>query len=450
MIKKLIFFLIIFISINRPCLSQGNWTELTPITDWNLRAVFFIDSLTGWACGDFGTIIKTTDGGESFSLQNSNIQSFIFDIFFKDKNHGFAVSLKDDFPFGTKILSTTDGGSTWTTQNYPLNNFFFNSIYFVDSLVGFMGGTTIVRTSNGGETWNEVQIDSNLISVLPVEEFRFYNNQLGFACGGFLDVAGVVWRTTDSGLNWIATGVGPDPVFNINVLDSLNIVALAGDPEGLFGVGHILSSDGGETWSFTTLDFFGLALGSDFRDKSEGWYAAGYHFLYTSDSGINWIKIPADSNKLVYDLIFTDENTAFAVGDSGQVWRYKNYVTNIEREETTSPDNFILYQNYPNPFNPTTKIKYTIPSAVMLNSFQHPDTETPNQVRDDNMVTLKIFDILGNEIATLVNEQQPAGTYEVEFNSQQFTNKKQLPSGVYFYRLNAGSFIQTKKLILLK
>lgn len=149
-------------------------------------------------------------------------------------------------------------------------------------------------------------------------------------------------------------------------------------------------------------------------------------------------------------LFFTDENTAFAVGDSGQVWRYKNYVTNIEREETTSPDNFILYQNYPNPFNPTTKIKYTIPSAVMLNSFQHPDTETPNQVRDDNMVTLKIFDILGNEIATLVNEQQPAGTYEVEFNSQQFTNKKQLPSGVYFYRLNAGSFIQTKKLILLK
>ncbi len=442
MTKKLIFFSIIFFSLNKICVSQENWTELSAITDWNLRSVSFIDSLTGWACGDFGTIIKTSDGGKSFVLQNSGTTSFIFDIFFRDKNNGFAAALKDDFPFGTRILSTTNGGSDWIIQNYPEDNFFFNSIYFVDSLVGFMGGTTIVRTSNGGETWNEVHIDSNLISGLPVEEFRFYNNQLGFACGGFLDVAGVVWRTTDSGLNWTASGVGPDPVFSINVLDSLNIVALAGDPEGLFGVGRILSSDGGETWSFTTLDFFGLALGSDFRNKSEGWYAAGYNFFYTSDSGINWGKISADSNKLVYDLIFTDEYTAFAVGDSGQVWRYK--IIKIDSGGIVSPVNFILYQNYPNPFNPTTKIKYTIPTSP-----QSPPSQG-GEAKQGWFTVLKIYDVLGNEIATLVNEQQHAGTYEVEFNTQQTTNNKQLPSGVYFYRLNIGSFVETKKLILLK
>lgn len=437
MAKKIIFFLIIFFSLNKICFSQENWTELAPITDWNLRAVHFIDSLTGWACGDFGTIIKTTDGGKTFSSQNSGVQSFIFDIFFTNQHKGFAVTIKDDFPFTTKILSTTNGGSNWIAENYPQDNFFFNSIYFVDSLVGFMGGTTIVRTSDGGESWNEVHIDSNLISSLPVEEFRFYNNQLGFACGGFLDVAGVVWRTTDGGLNWTATGVGPDPVFSINVLDSLNIVALAGDPEGLFGVGHIRSSDGGETWSFTTLDFFGLALGSGFRNKSEGWYAAGFNFLLTSNGGQSWVKIPADSNKLVYDLIFTDEYTAFAAGDSGQVWRYKNYVTNIEMEETATPNNLILYQNYPNPFNPITKIKYTIPSTLL----------SLGRVVE---VKLLVYDILGNEIAALVNEQQPAGTYEVEFNAQQTAYNKQLPAGVYFYQLIAGSFIQTKKLILLK
>ena len=113
-----------------------------------MRYVSFLDSLTGWACGDFGTIIKTSDGGKSFVLQNSGTTSFIFDIFFRDKNNGFAAALKDDFPFGTRILATTNGGSDWIIQNYPEDNFFFNSIYFVDSLVGFMCGTTIFRTSN--------------------------------------------------------------------------------------------------------------------------------------------------------------------------------------------------------------------------------------------------------------------------------------------------------------
>ena len=88
-----------------------------------------------------------------------------------------------------------------------------------------------------------------------------------------------------------------------------------------------------------------------------------------------------------------------------------------------------LYQNYPNPFNPTTKIKYSIPSIVN------------GQV---SSVTLKVYDVLGNEIATLVNEEKPAGEYEVEINAAG------LPSGIYFYQLKAGSFFQTKKMVYLK
>ena len=90
---------------------------------------------------------------------------------------------------------------------------------------------------------------------------------------------------------------------------------------------------------------------------------------------------------------------------------------------------FLLSQNYPNPFNPITKIKY----------------EIPGQARNDNaLVTLKVYDILGREIVTLVNEEKPAGEYEVEFDA---TN---LPSGVYLYRLTAGNFSETKKLVFLK
>jgi hypothetical protein len=90
---------------------------------------------------------------------------------------------------------------------------------------------------------------------------------------------------------------------------------------------------------------------------------------------------------------------------------------------------FSLDQNYPNPFNPSTKIKY----------------EIPGQARYDNtLVTLKVYDILGNEITTLVNEEKPAGEYDVEFNG---TN---LPSGLYFYQLKAGEYSETKKMLLLK
>jgi hypothetical protein len=84
----------------------------------------------------------------------------------------------------------------------------------------------------------------------------------------------------------------------------------------------------------------------------------------------------------------------------------------------------MLEQNYPNPFNPSTTIHFSVPSS--------------------EFVTLKVFDVLGNEVATLVNEEQPAGNYEIEFSPAG------LSSGIYFYKLHAGSFVETKKMILIR
>ena len=93
------------------------------------------------------------------------------------------------------------------------------------------------------------------------------------------------------------------------------------------------------------------------------------------------------------------------------------------------PAHYKLFQNYPNPFNPTTKIKF----------------EILGQARNDNMlVTLKVYDILGREVAILFNEEKPAGEYEVEFNAAN------LPSGIYFYQLKAGYYSDTKKMVLLR
>ena len=103
----------------------------------------------------------------------------------------------------------------------------------------------------------------------------------------------------------------------------------------------------------------------------------------------------------------------------------------VEEERNVVVDNFELYQNYPNPFNPNTTIKYQI-------------TDLPAGRQGLNFTTIKVYDVLGNEIAILVNEEKPAGSYRVEFNASS------LPSGVYFYQLKAGNFIETKKMVLMK
>ncbi|RKY91850.1 MAG: hypothetical protein DRQ01_07030, partial [Ignavibacteriae bacterium] len=99
------------------------------------------------------------------------------------------------------------------------------------------------------------------------------------------------------------------------------------------------------------------------------------------------------------------------------------------QDDAVTVTKFELEQNYPNPFNPSTKIKFSVP---------------PNVKQETSKVSLKIYDVLGNEVAVLVNEEKPAGNYETEFNASN------LSSGIYYYKLVTGSFTDTKKMILLK
>ncbi len=111
-------------------------------------------------------------------------------------------------------------------------------------------------------------------------------------------------------------------------------------------------------------------------------------------------------------------------------------VTSVEEESENIPKEFALQQNYPNPFNSETTISYTIPNIETRRSesLQH--------------VKLRVYDVLGREVITLVNKVQWQGTYKVEFSTK-FLNTE-LSSGVYFYRLTAGNFLQTKKMIVTK
>ena len=418
--------------------SQDYWFELDSPTTNFLRALQFADSLTGWVAGDSGLILYTSNGGLDWIEQQSNTNNNIKDIFFLDENRGWAIAWKEYTPpIGTTILSTTSGGEEWTTEFYSDENVFMNSIFFQDTLNGWMGGFPgeMVQTTNGGADWVDANIDSGSFAYFPPMRFNFYNSQYAFVCGGAIDVAGVVWKTTNGGSNWSSVGVGPEPVHAMHFFDSLNVIGMGGDFE--YGVSKIRTTNGGKDWDYTELGIFGTATALSFRTFLEGWSTTSFaeKMLYTLDSGYTWVEIPTPNNSAIYNLVFTDSLTGYAVGRQGAIIKYKypNVTPYIEQGQLL-PSEFKLFQNYPNPFNPVTTIDYTIPFG--------------------SHVQLTVYDPLGNKMAVLENSYKQRGSYKTIWNADNFPTgisaKGGYASGVYYYQLKAGSYIDTKKMILLK
>ncbi|MBK9096805.1 MAG: T9SS type A sorting domain-containing protein [bacterium] len=437
MIKKILSIVFSYTLLGLLCFSFAQtqpWKKLQSPVTGTLRFLSFADSLNGWAAGEAGTIIRTADGGDSWEIQNSTLQTFIMDIFFADKNYGWALTIRDVFPFNSVLLKTTDGGNEWVANNLPDSLGIVRTIFFFDSLSGFAGGSDILYTSDGGDTWTEVEIDSNMVSDFPIHKFKFFNRQFGYACGGRIDVAGVVWKTTNYGLNWVARGISVDEIFDIFILDSLNAITLSGDPEGFFPIANIKTTDAGETWNFQELSFFGLSFAIDFRTYNEGWSASGYKFLRTTDHGNSWNEFETPDSTTIYDLQFTDARNGFAAGENGTIIKY----TSPPDTSIYTPNEIVLNQNFPNPFHSKTLISYELP--------------------ENGEIILKIFDILGKEVAVLVNDYKPAGKYEIEFDAHSHSGdvrnlpagRQGLASGIYFYQMRVGEFVQTKKMVYLK
>jgi len=520
--KKIFFLLIIIIfEFSKVDLySQVIWEIVESPTNQLLTSVHFVDSLYGWAVGDSGTIIHTSNGGNSWDLQNSNTVNKISDVFFLNRNLGWASSWNTTiFPFGTVILKTTNGGQTWTGDTYPNDNIFIQCILYLDSLNGWMGGKphALVSTSDGGQQWKQADIDSSLLAFFPVSNIHFYNSQYGYACGGAFEYAGVVWKTTNGGNKWFAidiTNAPADPIHEIYIFDTLNVIGVSGDFE-IFGVSTIRTTDGGLFWEYDELGMPGVASDIAFRNDYEAWATIRLlqSLIYSSDSGSTWIQIPAPGNSAITDLFFPDSLHGYAVGEHGAIIKYKptfripvelfsfeaavhddvvtlswstatetnnqgfevqrksevidyesigyieGYGTTTETKlysytdsnlsmgsykyrlkqidfdgsveysdevsvKVTLPREFALLQNYPNPFNPKTVIQYSIPEF--------------------SFVRLDIFNSIGEEIKTLAYGMKNPGSYEIDFNASD------LPSGVYFYKLQAGGNIETKKMILIK
>jgi photosystem II stability/assembly factor-like uncharacterized protein len=410
---------------------QNFWERIQSPTDKFLRTLHFADSSRGWVAGDSGLIFYTSDGGISWTRQESNTTHQIMRIFFLDDKHGWALTWVYDPFFGTEILKTTDGGENWSVNQYYEEFVYLRGIYFLDTLKGFTGGmpAQFLQTNDGGINWERAHIDSGTFSQFPVIDFNFYNELYGFAVGGRFDIAGVIWRTVNGGENWVAIGeqyAPPDEVWDIHFFDSLHVMAVGGDPD-FFGVALMHSTDAGISWDYNEIGVHGQAVSISFRTENEGWAVVplSERLVATYDYGVNWIEYIAPDSSKLYGIVFTDSLTGYAVGEEGVIAKYKYQPPdNVYGNTTPVMKDFILYQNYPNPFNPITTIRYNL--------------SEPGQV------SVNIYNVLGNHIATLVHDYKSCGEHSVVWNAG---NE---PSGVYYFQLNMNGKLSTRKMVLLK
>ncbi len=426
---KHIFFLIIQLSLifqfSEKSWAIDYWTQQNTPTDVKLLRCSFPDTLNGWACGDFGTILHTSNGGKNWNLQTSPIDFYIHDIYFLDNNTGWAVA-NEFFYEGSIILSTTNAGVTWDTTQFFDTTIFLTTIHYTDSVNGWVGAITgdIYKTTNAGLDWTYTPNDSGMFSGFRINRFRFYSPDYGYAVGGQIDIVGTIWRTDNNGGLWTSQGLSPEPIYDIYFFDSTNLMATGGDPD--YGAFMLKSSNAGANWEYTSIELYGQGETIAHRTASEFWVPLAYAetFAMTTNAGNNWAEVPVTQTLGVWDARFVTPNHGWAVGDSGLVLKFNPDAVNINNQNVSVPSSLTLHQNYPNPFNPSTTIEY--------------------ELSKPGYVKLLVYDINGKQMEFIDLGPKFTGSYKFSLNGKNY------PSGVYYYKLTSGDFSQTKKMVIIK
>lgn len=375
-----------------------------------LYDVKFNDYQNGYAIGDHGIFIKTTDGGKNWTEKQIGLNLPFYKFANPASGTFHAVSEHG------AIYSSSDNGDTWVRQSISAKQN-IRSITMNTQQNGWVVGDKglVASTSDSAKTWNVQYLDT----TKNFFDAGMFNDGKVVVVGN----SGSVYFSTDNVNIW--------ELRNQNLTTDLYAVKIFNDSQ-IFIVGDsgtvATSTNSGVLWTNisvpTTSKLFNLCV---LNSNSIFVVGEAGKVYYTNNGGLNWYsQYSADSHDL-YAVNFVDSAYGIAVGNDGTVLKTTETGTlNGDRPPVTQiPDNFKLYQNYPNPFNPTTTIEFDIPVQTK--------------------VVLKIYNLLGQEVAKLVNEELGAGRYEVKFDGSR------IASGVYFYRITTGNgFSQSKKLLLLK
>jgi len=367
-----------------------------------------------------GDIYKSTNGGMDWEI--------IGDSVIWEAEHIVVNSSGDIFAAGNAagVIRSTNFGQSWD----ELLPFDIRALAIAENDYLYVGVDDspplhIARSTDNGETWEDI---SGIISN-PVYSISTSGSDV-FA--GTDD--GIVYYSSNFGTSWVQTSLSSNLITVLSIDESGDVFA------GTWGDGVYRSTDLGSSWNkifdsggsiasivTSVQGYLYAAIGRFTNNNSE-------NIFRSSDNGLTWDRIEngftANSISIMMSAtdnslyITTLDQGVFKSTNFGDGWFNVGLVTSINNESKLFPDEYKLEQNYPNPFNPTTVISY--------------------QILQQGFVTLRIFDLLGKEVATLVNEEKPAGVYEVSFNAAD------LASGVYIYRMKVNDFIESKKMLLLR
>ena len=437
--SSILAFIIAFNFAHNP---PGGWYQqfMPNLNGRSISDIKFLDSLTGYAVtnnltpGDTGYILKTTDGGDNWN--------FSFTV-----NRGFAaidfINLTTGYACGgsgggtTYLCKTTNAGLNWNFVSSPsaakwesmsvLNN---DTLWLVDD-DGLTGG--VFRTTNGGLNW----IQQYSAGSQNPDKIYMFNPRIGFIVRN-TSGAPNLRKTTNGGFNWFN-------VLNEGFVDMYFIDSLKG--WRAYGNNMYLTTNGGSNWVVQILPSGGIILSTGINEfsniNSDTIFGAGGIAFYgsgqfrsiiykTFNGGKNWFyQVPdtAIHSGTYQHIQFSDRLKGWAYWVSGGIHTLSGgdtaWLTKIKNTNYAISTDYKLFQNFPNPFNPNTTISYEL--LVTSN------------------IELKVYNIEGKEVSTIVKKKQNAGNYNISYNGSSF------PSGVYFYSLfSEGILIDTKKMVLVR
>ncbi|MDD5361686.1 MAG: T9SS type A sorting domain-containing protein [Ignavibacteria bacterium] len=415
--------------------SGFNWTLAScPPEIRVMLGIQFLNSALVYACGS-----ENVNPWKLNKLNNDflSLPNYIRQKYLMEGRREFYSEYKSAF------LKSTNAGVSWQKiGTFDTLTGYINDIHFFDANTGYAliddnpsQNTKFYKTTNGGV--NLLMIN-NIEPVYEKREMVFFDINTGFVCGENLNnPSGRIYKTTNGGLNW-TTKMFNEGIDCFNFLNSTTGIAIGFRGTGLQSIIY-KTTNAGNNWD--SISYVSERIFYKIKSISSTGiaFAAGYRIdipdnkittMKTTNYGANWIV--NDFNQLggIYGISLNDQNNFFMSGtEFTNLYPFILKSTNggsvfVNQIGTENPSSFTLHQNYPNPFNPSTKISFDIPK--------------------NGIIKLSVFNSLGQEVHVLLNEYMNPGSYSTNWNASGF------PSGVYFYKLESGSLIQTKKMLLIK
>lgn len=427
--------------IINPIFSDGdslNGIVDIPFNDKNNGWMFKISESNGPIKEFYKKIYKTEDGGNNWVLKKSELSSefYVQKIYSLNSNNLIALYVS---PNESLLISNTtnDNGETWVSNKFDNSGVFQTNIMQINmfnNLDGIAISNIAWFTHDGGNSW--VKKNDILNKFLPPKGLCFVNDSIGWMIGPsyYATDAGYIAKTTDGGKTWNYQDSITSILFGCDFINLTSGFVVGTNLK--FGTGYIYNTENsGVDWKLEK--FVGAQVFWDvgFLDEKNGWITGVGKILKTTDGGKSWeTQIEGLLTNLNKIQILKEEKVAYILGNDFNnrtntlIKADLSTISDIKNKEIISNE-FSLLQNYPNPFNSSTKIYFNL-----------------NQKRN---IQLKIFDLLGKEVITLINEDLFAGNYDIEWNGKN-NQGDEVTSGIYFYKIITDVSIAGKKMILLK